>query len=300
MNTASHPSAAAVVARLGMQKIPHEGPWFVETYKGGGLIAGELGARYAGPRAACTAIYGLATRTDFSALHRLATDELWHFYAGAPIEMLLLYPDGRGETVILGPDLFAGQRPQFLVPRGVWQGARPFGGADAWSLLGNTLSPGFEFADYTPGYRAELQARWPAFADKIAELTRDDSVTPPAGAPPAPPLPPFEIEELVGRNALAATRRSEHLSVARFRLLPGAPAEPRRNRGSTEAILVLAGTLELARAGAVSRTEAGGVALIPADTPYTVAAAGPQPLEAYAVCAPAFAAAQHTAGAAAR
>ena len=297
MTTHARPTAAEIVAKLGLEKIPHEGPWFVQSYKGGGLVGGELGARYADPHSAYTAIYALLTRNDFSAMHRLATDELWHFYGGDPIELLLLYPDGRGETVIMGPDIMAGQRPQFLVPHGVWQGARPLGSDDAWSLIGNTLSPGFEYADYTPGYRKDLWAGWPAFAKKIAERTRDDSIAPPADATVVAPV--ADLVEIVGRN-LPGPQHSEQLSVARFRQLPGAALAERRNRVSAEAILVLSGTMEFTLAGKMRRVGSGEVALAPANTPYSIAAAGEQPLEAYAVCAPAFAPEQHLMGAAAK
>jgi predicted cupin superfamily sugar epimerase len=167
------PGAPALIAHLRMQRIPHEGAWFVPTHRSAETIAGEAAAHVTGPHRAYSAIYGVVTRDDFSALHRLASDELWHFYGGDPLEMLLLYPDGRGETVVLGPDLLAGQHPQFLVPRGVWQGTRPRGtGPEAYAFFGATLAPGFEYSDYEPGDRADLQARYPAWADAIARLTR--------------------------------------------------------------------------------------------------------------------------------
>jgi len=169
----TRPTAAALIAHLGLQKVEHEGLWFIETYLGTDRIEGEMAARYPGPRRSYSAIYGLTTRLDFSAMHRLATDELWHFYAGDPLELLLLHPGGRGEIVIVGPEVFAGQRPQVRVPRGVWQGARPIGGDDAWTLGGYTMAPGFDYADYEPGHRAELQAGWPEFAEMIRSLTRE-------------------------------------------------------------------------------------------------------------------------------
>src|SRR5258708_38852881 len=115
MTTHAHPTAAEIIAKLGLEKIPHEGPWFVQTQKGGGLIGGELGARYAEPHSAYTAIYALLTRNDFSAMHRLATDELWHFYGGDAIEVLLLYPDGRGGTGGMGAGFIAGAWAQVSV-----------------------------------------------------------------------------------------------------------------------------------------------------------------------------------------
>jgi len=180
-----HEAARQLIGRFKMERIPQEGAWFAPTYRSEETvtIAGDGGSRYAGPRAAYSAIYGVQTRADFSALHRLATDELWHFYDGAPLELVLLHPDGRGELVTLGRNLAAGEQPQFLVPRGVWQGSRPIGGDGAWSFFGNTLAPGFDDADFEIGYRDKLQARYPAFAAKIAELTRPEHIRRPSPPP---------------------------------------------------------------------------------------------------------------------
>jgi hypothetical protein len=169
-----HEAARAIIDRFKMERIPQEGAWFAPSFRSDERVSIAGATRYAGPRAAYSAIYCLQTREDFSGLHRLATDELWHFYDGWPIELLLLHPDGRGELAVLGRDLDAGQRPQLLVPRDAWQASRPIGGADAWTFFGNTLAPGFEYADFEIGYREELTARYPAFAQKIAELTRPE------------------------------------------------------------------------------------------------------------------------------
>jgi predicted cupin superfamily sugar epimerase len=166
--------AREIIAHLKMAKIPDEGAWFAVTWGSQEQIpANALPARYGTPRKAGTAIYALVTREDFSALHRLKTDELWHFYSGSPIELLLLEPNGKGRVVILGPDVLAGQHPQFTVPAGVWMGARPLQPtATAYSLFGCTLSPGFDYADFEPGYRDELQRTYPAHKALIGELTR--------------------------------------------------------------------------------------------------------------------------------
>ncbi|MBI3885393.1 MAG: cupin domain-containing protein [Opitutae bacterium] len=165
-------AARQLIARFRMEPIPHEGAWFAPTYRSSERVTVAGPALEPGARSASSAIYCVQTRADFSALHRLATDELWHFYDGCPLELLLLHPDGRGETVVLGRDVAAGEHPQFLVPHGVWQAARPLGGDEAWTFLGTTLAPGFEAADFAIGYRDELQARYPALAAKIAEFTR--------------------------------------------------------------------------------------------------------------------------------
>jgi uncharacterized protein len=170
--------AQKLILHFKMQKIPAEGPWFALTYRSEDLLeAKSLSDRYRGNRVAGTAIYAVQTNEDFSAMHKLATDEIWHFYGGDPLEMLLLYPDGRGEIVIVGPDVFSGQHPQFVVPRDVWQGSLPIGaGLETYSFFGNTLAPGFEFQDFEMGYRDELQAKYPQFTDHIARRTRSEFV----------------------------------------------------------------------------------------------------------------------------
>ena len=174
INAKSEASAQKLIQHFKMQRIPDEGPWFTVTYRSEDMLdAKSLPVRYQGSRVAGTAIYAVQTKEDFSALHKLVTDELWHFYGGDPLEMLLLYPDGHGEVVIIGPNALKGQHPQFVVPRDVWQGSMPIGPAsESYSFFGNTLAPGFEFDDFKMGYRDELQQKYPQFADHIARLTR--------------------------------------------------------------------------------------------------------------------------------
>ena len=128
-------------------------------------------ARYNGERRTGTAIYYLLEPDTFSEMHRLKSDEVFHFYAGDAVEMLQLMEDGSGRTVVIGNDLAAGERPQVVVERGVWQGSRLVAGG-RWALLGCTVSPGFEFEDYEAGERAALSEEWPEYAEMIAILTR--------------------------------------------------------------------------------------------------------------------------------
>src|SRR5262249_33731721 len=121
---------------------------------------------------ASTAIYYLLTPETFSALHRLQSDEVFHFYLGSPVRMLQLLPDGSGRTIVLGPNVLGGQEVQVVVPRGVWQGSLLEPGGD-FALLGCTVAPGFEYADYEAGRRSVLEAQYPAFAGLIARLTVD-------------------------------------------------------------------------------------------------------------------------------
>jgi predicted cupin superfamily sugar epimerase len=178
---APRPTAAALIQHFAMAQVPQEGPWFTLTYTSDDMLPlAALPRRYDGPRAAGSAIIGLITRTEFSAMHRLKTDEMWHYYGGDPLHMLVLHPDGRGEEVVLGSDVLGGQKLQYVVPRGCWQGAMPAGtGADTYSLFGDTLAPGFAYADFEMGYRRELQQAYPRFAAAIAQLTRKEFVTRP-------------------------------------------------------------------------------------------------------------------------
>ncbi|WP_328439836.1 cupin domain-containing protein [Streptomyces sp. NBC_00444] len=153
-----------LIAHYGLQPIPREGGLFRQTW---------AGPEQADGRPDGTAIVALLTAApdDFSALHRLPTDEIWHFYLGAPLQLLLLAPDGTSRTVVLGPDVLAGQHLQFTVPARTWMGARVAAGG-AWALFGCTMAPGFTYQDYEHGDVADLTARYPAEAARIVELCR--------------------------------------------------------------------------------------------------------------------------------
>ena len=166
-------TASELKKLLGLQQHPQEGGWYVRTYEADERIAASEFAdgRYAGPRRTGTAIYYLLEPETFSEMHRLKSDEVFHFYAGDAVEMLQLHLDGAGERVLLGNDFSGGSRPQVVVERGVWQGSRLVPGG-SWALLGCSVSPGFEFEDYEEGRRAELCAGWPEWVEMIHSLTR--------------------------------------------------------------------------------------------------------------------------------
>jgi uncharacterized protein len=164
-------TTAALVERLAL--LPHpEGGYFRETHRAADrLPAAALPSRFGGDRAASTAIYFLIPRDGFSALHRIQSDEVWHFYLGSPLEILCLGEDGSRRDLHLGIDLAAGQLPQHVVPAGTWFGART-SGSGPHSLVGCTVAPGFDFADFELASRAGLSERFPQHAALIATLTR--------------------------------------------------------------------------------------------------------------------------------
>lgn len=171
-------NARQLIDHLKLEPLPVEGGYFRQTYRAAEtLAASALNSRYSVNKPVGTAIYYLLTAEpdSFSALHRLPTDEIYHFYLGDPVELLLLYPAGSSEHVLLGPDVLAGQQVQFVVPRDVWQGSRLRAGgpeASGWALLGVTMAPGYTPDDYVGGEREELIRRYPDEAELITALTR--------------------------------------------------------------------------------------------------------------------------------
>lgn len=127
------PTAAEIIALLGLEPHP-EGGWYRENFRD----------EPAGGRAKSTAIYFLLEAGGISAWHRIDAAELWHWYAGAPLQ-LDIADTGPAKSIILGNDLAAGQRPQGIVPPGAWQSARSLGD---WTLAGCTVAPGFDFAHF--------------------------------------------------------------------------------------------------------------------------------------------------------
>jgi predicted cupin superfamily sugar epimerase len=157
---------------LNLQPLPVEGGYFVESYHSKYTLAQpSLPRCYPGERSLLTAIYYMLTPDTFSAMHRLKGDEVYHFYLGDPVEMLMLKPDGAAEAVLLGQGILAGMHLQHSVPGGTWQGSRLAPGGK-YALMGTTMAPGFDPADYEPGKRDALSAHYPNYAPLIAFLTR--------------------------------------------------------------------------------------------------------------------------------
>ena len=167
-------TAEEIIRLLGLKPHAAEGGYFRETYRSGeSFSSGHLPRRYGGDRAAATAIYYLLTPDTFSAMHQLAGDEVFHFYLGDPVTMLQLDPEGKGRVITLGQDLAAGQTPQAVVPRGVWQGSMLIEGG-RFALLGTTVAPGFDPGDFRIGERADLMRLYPDWSDIIGQLTHPE------------------------------------------------------------------------------------------------------------------------------
>ncbi|HMP77084.1 MAG TPA: cupin domain-containing protein [Kiritimatiellia bacterium] len=161
-------NAVELIRQLDLQPHP-EGGWFRETYRSGESVdAAGLPARYGAPRALSTAIYFLLEAGQFSAFHRLRSDEAWFHHAGGTLDVWRIDPQGILHIEQLGPD--AG-RWQLVIPRGDWFAARP--AADApFVLIGCTVAPGFDFADFELAEPAALADQFPAYRDCIEQLTR--------------------------------------------------------------------------------------------------------------------------------
>jgi predicted cupin superfamily sugar epimerase len=160
--------ALELIQRLGLQPHPERGH-YVETYRAP-LVVGGL--PHGAPRAASTAIYFLIARdAPTTYLHRLRSDEIFHFYEGGPLDVLLLGPGDAAQVRRLGTDLAAGERPQIVIPAGTWFAAELAAEA-SHCLFGCTVAPGFDFADFELAAGPELAARYPAHAARIARMTR--------------------------------------------------------------------------------------------------------------------------------
>ena len=160
------PSAETLIRTLELRPHP-EGVFYRETFRARPLPF-ELPDR--GPRTASTAVYFLLQGADFSAIHRVRSDEVWHHYLGVPLELHCFDPVRGHELVHLGPDIARGDRPQHVVRENVYQAARP--ARPGFALCGCTVAPGFDFDDFEMPSRAELLGLFPSLAPLVHELTR--------------------------------------------------------------------------------------------------------------------------------
>lgn len=170
----NRPGLEELLSLFSLEPLEQEGGLYKVSYTSDEVLPeSHLPDRYAGKRPFHTAIYYLLTgeKDSFSALHRLKTDEVWHFYLGDPARLVLLHPSGRGETVILGHDVVKGEKLQYCIPRGTWQGCSLLLGGE-YALMGTTMAPGFDPDDFEIGVFKELVTQYPDHEAMIASLTR--------------------------------------------------------------------------------------------------------------------------------
>lgn len=160
-----------LITSLNLQPHP-EGGWYRESYRATESIPADgLPGRFDGPRSFATAIYFLLTSETFSALHRLKSDEQWHFYRGSPLTIHVIHPDGRYAPVKLGQQLDRGETLHAVVPYGCWFGAT-VDTSGSYALVGCTVAPGFDFADFEMAEGHKLLQEFPQHKALITRLTR--------------------------------------------------------------------------------------------------------------------------------
>jgi predicted cupin superfamily sugar epimerase len=164
-------------ARYWIEKLslaPHpEGGFYRQTYKADLVLPhNSLPKHFTGPRTASTAIYFLLEGTNFSAFHRLRSDELWHFYIGAPVLVHVIADDGQLSQIVLGSDPEAGEVLQAVVKAGNWFASHVKDG-ESFALVGCTVAPGFDFADFELAKREELLPSYPKHRELIEQFTRE-------------------------------------------------------------------------------------------------------------------------------
>ena len=166
------PRAGEIIRALGLVPHPERGH-YLETHRAETAV---VAATHPGPRAASTAIYFLVTAAaPATLLHRLKSDEVFHLYEGGPVDILRLGPGSSCDVARLGRDLAAGQRPQLVVPAGTWFGIELGASAELgpdFALMGCTVAPGFEFADFELAEGPELAVMYPTMAGRIARMSR--------------------------------------------------------------------------------------------------------------------------------
>jgi uncharacterized protein len=165
------PSADDIIKKLELKPLSGEGGYFRETYKSDIVLpASTVRITSQSIRHISTAIYYLVTPESFSALHRVKSDEVFHVYAGDPVEMIQIDKFGTLIRITLGSDVLNGQSPQVVVPGGTWQGLKLKAGGK-WALMGATVSPGFEFEDFELGDQGKMVQLFPHLRGLIGDYT---------------------------------------------------------------------------------------------------------------------------------
>lgn len=174
MGEENMPTAQEVIKALDLKPLPDEGGYFREMYRSADprIPSATFGISSSTNRSLSTAIYYLVVPESFSALHRIKSDEVFHFYGGDPVEMVQIDDSGKLTRYTLGSDIFNGETPQVVVPAGVWQALRLKKGG-AWALMGTTVAPGFEFEDLEVADRDQMTKVFPQHSDDIKRFSRE-------------------------------------------------------------------------------------------------------------------------------
>jgi uncharacterized protein len=160
------------IETLGMHRHP-EGGWFKETYRSDETIAAHhLPKRFGGDRSFCTGIYFLLKGNEFSSFHRIKSDEMWHFYYGGPLNVYVITESGETEIIRLGNNPDANEVFQAVVKAGCWFASQPVD-VSSFSLVGCTVAPGFDFADFELAKGAVLAKQFPQHAALIEMFCRN-------------------------------------------------------------------------------------------------------------------------------
>ncbi|MBE9509259.1 MAG: cupin domain-containing protein [Bacteroidetes bacterium] len=164
-------TAEEIIKILNLKPLPREGGYYRETYHSKEIIPKDfLPSRYKESKRLSTAIYYLLTQEVFSLLHRLPTDEIFHFYLGDPVTMLQFHPDGTSDLITLGHEIDKNQQTQVIVHKNTWQGCFLEEGGK-FALMGTTMSPGFDESDFEAGVQKELVKKYPDREELIIKLT---------------------------------------------------------------------------------------------------------------------------------
>jgi hypothetical protein len=149
-----------------------EGGYYKEVYRSNEFVHKKnLPDRYSSFRSFSTSIYFLLESNEFSAFHRLKSDEIWHFYEGAAISIVMIFPNGEFKIILMGHETDAKEVYQAVIPKGCWFAAH-VNGKDSFSLVGCTVAPGFDFEDFELGKRDDLLKLFPQHRDLIARFTK--------------------------------------------------------------------------------------------------------------------------------
>ena len=159
-----------IITKLGLQPHP-EGGYFKEIYRSHELVSSDaLPERYSGSRCFGTSIYFLLSEKQFSTFHRIKSDEIWNYHLGSSLFIHIIYPDGNYERIKLGADVVNNEVPQYIVKQGCWFGAE-LTDKNSYTLVGCSVAPGFDFADFEMAQRDKLISKFPQHKDIITQLT---------------------------------------------------------------------------------------------------------------------------------